>query len=141
MSYPRSNMFKFMLTEKQWLFYEEIFYMFAHLVIKQTFLMFYLRLTPNHRFRRFVYAVMILSAAFTLVNWLLAFLQCIPFDAIFHPELYPNATCMNKYVVLMTPSVLVSRLNPQPIFSCKTRDYDEVSRVMTNFMPSAEHRQ
>ncbi|KAK8862194.1 hypothetical protein PGQ11_008429 [Apiospora arundinis] len=93
----------------KWLFYEEIFYMFMHWSIKHTFLMFYLRLSPNHTFRRLVWATMVLNTAFMVVNWLLAFLQCIPMDAIFHPERHPDAKCINKNLLLMGPSVLVSR--------------------------------
>ncbi|KAK7980867.1 FAD-binding- type 2 [Apiospora arundinis] len=90
----------------KWLFYEEIFYMFMHWSIKHTFLMFYLRLSPNHTFRRLVWATMVLNTAFMVVNWLLAFLQCIPMDAIFHPERHPDAKCINKSLLLMGPSVL-----------------------------------
>ncbi|KAK8025903.1 hypothetical protein PG990_003726 [Apiospora arundinis] len=90
----------------KWLFYEEIFYMFMHWSIKHTFLMFYLRLSPNHTFRRLVWATMVLNTAFMVVNWLLAFLQCMPMDAIFHPERHPDAKCINKNILLMGPSVL-----------------------------------
>ncbi|KAH8203628.1 hypothetical protein TruAng_002158 [Truncatella angustata] len=90
----------------KWLFFEEIFYMLTHWTIKQTFLMFYLRLSPSITFRRLVYGTMLLNAAFTVTNWLLAFLQCVPFDAIFHPALYPDADCIDKNILLMGPSVL-----------------------------------
>ncbi|KAK8129974.1 hypothetical protein PG999_002354 [Apiospora kogelbergensis] len=57
-------------------------------------------------FRRLVWATMVLNTAFMIVNWLLAFLQCIPMDAIFHPERHPDAKCIDKNILLMGPSVL-----------------------------------
>ncbi|KAK8107524.1 uncharacterized protein PG998_009537 [Apiospora kogelbergensis] len=59
-------------------------------------------------FRRLVWATMVLNTAFMIVNWLLAFLQCIPMDAIFHPERHPDAKCIDKNILLMGPSVLVA---------------------------------
>ncbi len=81
--------------------------MFTHWTIKQAFLLFYLRLSPSVTFRRWVYLTMFLNTAFTIVNWLLAFLQCTPFDAILHRAAYPEAKCINTWILLMLPSVLV----------------------------------
>lgn len=81
--------------------------MFTHWTIKQAFLFFYLRLSPDIFFQRCVYGTMVLNTLFTITNWLVACLQARPFDAIFHPELYPNAQTINIYIVLMLPSVLV----------------------------------
>lgn len=50
---------------------------------------------------------MALNTMFTITNWLLAFLQCIPFEAILHSADYPNAKCIDEDVVLMLPSALV----------------------------------
>lgn len=48
---------------------------------------------------------------FTLLAYscssLVAFLQCIPFDEIFHPGTHPNAKCLPKIVLLVVPSILV----------------------------------
>ncbi|OCK77487.1 hypothetical protein K432DRAFT_255139, partial [Lepidopterella palustris CBS 459.81] len=90
----------------KWLFVEEIFYMFTHWVIKQAFLLFYLRLSPKLNFRRWVWVTMGLNTAFCLINWLLAFLQCIPFDAILHPAAHSEAKCIPKLVLLIVPSIL-----------------------------------
>ncbi|KAE8353447.1 hypothetical protein BDV28DRAFT_148027 [Aspergillus coremiiformis] len=89
-----------------WLFIEEIFYMFTHWTLKQVFLIFYLRLSPRRGFKLSVYGTMALNTIFTVINWLLAIFQCTPFDSILHPAKYPYAVCMNKFVVLMLPSVL-----------------------------------
>lgn len=92
----------------QWLFVEEIFYMFTHWTIKMTFLIFYLRLSPDRTFRRCCFATMVLNTACMITNWLLAALQCIPIDAYFNPAAHPEAACINRNVLLMGPFVLVS---------------------------------
>lgn len=94
--------------------------MFTHWTIKQAFLLFYLRLSPSVTFQRCVYATMALNTTFTIINWLLAFLQCRPFASIFNRAAYPDAVCINPLVILMGPSVLVrlrlrSLLSPQPL--------------------------
>jgi len=91
----------------QFLFVEEVFYMFVHFVLKQTFLLFYLRLSPKQNFQWTVYATMVVCLVFLLIEWLLAFLQAQPLDAYFHPEEYPNAKRLNDYVVQMVPTGLV----------------------------------
>ncbi|KAF2493711.1 hypothetical protein BU16DRAFT_562676 [Lophium mytilinum] len=90
----------------KWLFVEEVYYYFTHWVIKQAFLLFYLRLSQRPNFQRMVWVTMALNTAFLVINWLLAFLQCTPFDAIFHPENHPEAHCMNSLVLLIIPSIL-----------------------------------
>ncbi|KAF2802068.1 uncharacterized protein BDZ99DRAFT_469119 [Mytilinidion resinicola] len=90
----------------KWLFVEEVFYYFTHWVIKQAFLLFYLRLSQRPNFQKMVWITMGLNTAFLIINWLLAFLQCTPFDAIFHPENHPEAHCMNSLVLLIIPSIL-----------------------------------
>ncbi|KAI3392596.1 hypothetical protein diail_5470 [Diaporthe ilicicola] len=89
-----------------WLFVEELFYMVTHWTIKMTFLIFYLRLSPNKRFRVWCFATMGLNTAFMVINWLLALLQCIPLDAYFHPAAHPDAKCIDKGVLLLGPSIL-----------------------------------
>ncbi|OCL09637.1 hypothetical protein AOQ84DRAFT_353935 [Glonium stellatum] len=90
----------------EWLFVEEIFYMFTHWVIKQAFLLFYLRLSPKKTLKRLVWATMGLNTAFTLTNWLLAFLQCRPFAAILQAKDYPDAKCIDELIILIVPSIL-----------------------------------
>lgn len=81
--------------------------MFVHWTIKQAFLLFYLRLSPRRGFQIAVYGTMALNTSFTIINWCLAFLQCRPMDALFHPENYPNAQCIPQSVVMMVPTALV----------------------------------
>ncbi|KUI57751.1 hypothetical protein VP1G_10972 [Cytospora mali] len=66
-----------------------------------TLLVFYLRLSPDQSFRRWCIATMILNTVVTVINWLLAFFQCMPLDAYFHPELNPDAKCIDGNVLLM----------------------------------------
>lgn len=82
--------------------------MFTHWTIKQTFLIFYLRLSPGQMFRQFVFVTMGINAAVLIINWLLAFLQCSPFLSIIYPQDYPNSVCINTMVVMMVPPLLVS---------------------------------
>lgn len=100
-------------TPSQWLFIEEIFYMFTHWTIKMTFLIFYIRLSPEPLFRRLCFATMGLNTACMIVNWCLAIFQCTPLDAYFHPALHPDATCINSNILLMGPSVLVRSQKPR----------------------------
>ena len=97
-------------TSLQWLFVEEVFYMFVHFTLKQAFLVFYLRLSPRRDFHMVIYGTMAMCTMFLAVEWLLAFLQAQPLAAMFHPESYPNAKFLSQYVVQMVPTALV-RIN------------------------------
>ena len=81
--------------------------MITHWTIKMTFLIFYLRLSPNRTFRITCSVTMGLNTAFVVINWLLAILQCIPLDEYFHPGTHPEAKCIDKGVLLLGPSILV----------------------------------
>jgi hypothetical protein len=72
------------------------------------FLLFYLRLSPETTFRRWVYMAMALNVMFTLTNWLIACLQCIPLDAFFHPAAHPGTKCISQFVTFFVPAFLVS---------------------------------
>src|ERR1700761_9380736 len=91
----------------QWLFVEEIFYFFVHWTIKQTFLSFYLRFSRDPVFHRHIRLATGLNAAVIIVNWLLSFLQCIPFDAIMHRAAHPDAKCINSLIIFLVPAILV----------------------------------
>ncbi|KAL4801866.1 hypothetical protein BDV18DRAFT_167216 [Aspergillus unguis] len=90
----------------KFLFIEEVFFMFVHFVLKMTFLLFYLRLTPQRSFQWTVYGTMLMCLVFLIIEWLLAFLQARPLDAFFHPDKYPDAKFLNQYIVEMVPSAL-----------------------------------
>lgn len=82
--------------------------MFVHFTLKQAFLVFYLRLSPRKDFRLAVYGTVAMCTIFLGVEWMLAFLQARPLQAMFHPKAYPNAKFLSQYVVQMVPTALVS---------------------------------
>ncbi|KAF2202070.1 hypothetical protein GQ43DRAFT_10513 [Delitschia confertaspora ATCC 74209] len=90
----------------KWLFIEEVFYYCVHFVIKNAFLFFYLRLSPDKNFRLMVFLGFGTNAAIFVINVLMAFFQCVPMDEIFHPGTHPNAFCIEKLVLLIVPSIL-----------------------------------
>lgn len=92
----------------KYIFIEEILYMFTHWTIKQTFLTFYLHLSPSQPFRVCVFLTMGVNTAVLVTNWLLAFLQCVPFLSILYPQNYPNSVCISTMVVMMVPPLVVS---------------------------------
>jgi hypothetical protein len=59
----------------QYLFAEEIWYLFLHLLIKFSFLLFFLRLSQKKSFRRAVYFVMGCNVFVTVGTWCLYSLQ------------------------------------------------------------------
>jgi hypothetical protein len=52
----------------QWLFIEEVVYYTVHWMIKSAFLFFYLRLSPNKTFRKFVFIGVFLNASIWIIN-------------------------------------------------------------------------
>lgn len=90
--------------------------MLVHWTIKQAFLLFYLRLSPKRNFHIAVYSTMAINTSFTIINWLLAFLQCRPLDAMIHPAAHPNPQCLNQFVVMMVPTALVKQPMPRIVF-------------------------
>ncbi|KAK0121373.1 hypothetical protein ONS96_011547 [Cadophora gregata f. sp. sojae] len=101
-----------MTTHPEWLpklitalFVEELYYVLMHWVIKMAFLLFYLRFATK-RFRTLVYCTIGLNCAFTVIQWLIYCLQCIPIDAFFHPELHPGVKCIDNAVLAFVPAAL-----------------------------------
>ncbi|KAK8087401.1 hypothetical protein PG994_002375 [Apiospora phragmitis] len=91
----------------QYLFAEEFYYLFLQFLIKMSFLCFYFRtLTTTTRFQNAVYVVMSLVCCQTVRTWIFYCLQCIPIDAYFHPELYPNRRCVASSLSYYLPSVV-----------------------------------
>ncbi|KAH6714279.1 hypothetical protein DL95DRAFT_341111 [Leptodontidium sp. 2 PMI_412] len=101
-----------MATHPEWLpklitalFVEELYYVLMHWVIKMAFLLFYLRFATK-RFRTLVFCTIGINCAFTVIQWLLYCLQCIPIDAFFHPELHPGVKCIDNSVLAFVPAAL-----------------------------------
>lgn len=86
-----------------------------------SFLFFYrrtLEVTPG--FRIAVITTMILVGLQTSGTWIFYGLQCIPIQAFFTPELYPNAVCISSGLSYYLPSVAVSRSSPVRLLSTDT---------------------
>jgi hypothetical protein len=93
----------------QYLFAEEFYYLLLQLFIKMSFLFFYrrtLEVTPG--FRLAVIITMVFVCLQTGGTWIFYALQCIPVQAYFTPELYPNAKCISSGLSYYVPSVAVS---------------------------------
>jgi len=93
---------------KQYLFAEEIWYLFLHFWIKMSFLLFFLRLSRSKRFRTGVYCVMGANVFVTVGTWALYSLQCIPIEAYWYPERHPDVVCLPFSVSLWLPATAVS---------------------------------
>jgi hypothetical protein len=73
---------------------------FELLLLKYSILCLYLRIFPNVWLKRFIYAFMAFTAAFTLPLLGLAAFQCIPIKAIWDLRERPTAKCVDWIVVL-----------------------------------------
>ncbi|CAN9425428.1 unnamed protein product [Alternaria alternata] len=87
-------------------FIEEIVIYGAHSVIKITFLLFYLRLSVDMVFRSLVYLGFALAFSVFLSSLLMTVLQCVPFEKILNPMLYPEVTCIDMRTIMLTPPIL-----------------------------------
>ncbi|KAL3439562.1 hypothetical protein BDV09DRAFT_182122 [Aspergillus tetrazonus] len=85
------------------LFAEEILYIWMQFVIKQAFMLFYLRLTSKTLFTYSVYATMVLNFPIAVGLWLLYCLQCQPLPAFWNSAAYPDATCLATAVTYYVP--------------------------------------
>ncbi|KAH9897557.1 hypothetical protein F4778DRAFT_744038 [Xylariomycetidae sp. FL2044] len=89
-----------------YLFAEEFYYLFLQCLIKFSFLTFYLRtIATSDMVRKVVFVVMGVTLAQTIGTWIFYALQCIPIQAYFHPELYPDAVCINSDLSYYLPTV------------------------------------
>ncbi|KAL5340157.1 hypothetical protein BJX70DRAFT_396930 [Aspergillus crustosus] len=88
------------------LFAEEILYIWMQFIIKQGFLMFYLRLANKPSFTYSVYATMVLNFLIAVALWLLYCLQCRPLPAFWNAAAYPDADCLDSSVTYYVPVAL-----------------------------------
>lgn len=95
------------IHDSQGLFIEELYYVWMHWVIKMAFLSFYLRFATK-LFKKLVYCTIGLNTLFTLIQWLIYCLQCIPLDTFVHPTAHPNVKCLDNSVLAFVPAALVS---------------------------------
>ncbi|CAJ2508802.1 Uu.00g138280.m01.CDS01 [Anthostomella pinea] len=105
-----------------YLFIEEFWYLLLQFIIKLSFLFFYRRtLNTTIGFQRTLYVVMGFVTCQTVGTWVFYGLQCIPIQAYFHPERYPDVHCVASALSYYLPSVanvlmdVVIYLIPVPI--------------------------
>ncbi|KAF7674256.1 hypothetical protein GT037_008022, partial [Alternaria burnsii] len=89
-----------------YLFAEEFYYLLLQFFIKMSFLFFYRRtLEVEPGFKLAVVITMALVCLQIAGTWVFYALQCIPIQAYFHSELYPNAKCISSSLSYYLPSV------------------------------------
>ncbi|KAL4886243.1 hypothetical protein BJY04DRAFT_213774 [Aspergillus karnatakaensis] len=98
-----ATLLKAVFRRVQLLFAEEILYIWMQFIIKQAFLIFYLRLASKTSFTYSVYATMVLNFLVTVAIWLLYCLQCRPLAAFWNAAAYPDATCLDTAVTYYVP--------------------------------------
>ena len=84
-----------------------VFYSVMHALIKATFLIYYLRLSMNRKFRLWLGMGFGLNISLLLINLLIIVFQCLPVSAALTTQGRLTGQCMNQYFVLMAPAVVV----------------------------------
>ena len=94
-------------------------------LLKVSILCLYLRLFPNPKFRIATYSTLVVLTISTIVNLMLAALQCIPVQAVWNLNI-KNAKCLNlaniayasaafniatEVIILVLPMPVISSLN------------------------------
>ena len=82
-------------------------YLFLHFWIKMSFLLFFLRLSPDRGFRIAVFCVIAANVIVTVGTWVLYSLQCQPIEAYWYPERYPDIKCLSFGLSLWLPATSV----------------------------------
>ncbi|KAF2137048.1 uncharacterized protein K452DRAFT_216923, partial [Aplosporella prunicola CBS 121167] len=93
-----------MLYMLVYLFVEEFYYFALQLFIKLSFLFFFRRIWTSRTVGRLIIGVMVLVCFQITGTFIFYALQCIPIQAYFHPERYPNAKCLSSLATLIFPS-------------------------------------
>ncbi|KAJ9299698.1 hypothetical protein DTO271G3_2582 [Paecilomyces variotii] len=89
------------------LFIIEFVYILTQLLIKLSFLTFYLRvLSGSPTYRLMVFCAMGFTLAQTIGVWLFYGLQCIPLGTFFNPSDYPEGHCIPTPLTLYIPASL-----------------------------------
>ncbi|KAG2416238.1 hypothetical protein HFD88_007431 [Aspergillus terreus] len=81
---------------KQYDLAEEDIYALGVWFVKTAILVFYLRLSPEKRFRKLTYAIMIFVAVYSLLSILLFTIGCIPVRAMWDVTLMDQAKCIDQ---------------------------------------------
>lgn len=65
-------------------------------LVKTSILLFYLRLSPEKRFRQMTYAIMVFVAVYNIISLLVFTLGCLPVQAMWDVTLMPTAKCVQQ---------------------------------------------
>ncbi|RAH48924.1 putative integral membrane protein (Pth11) [Aspergillus brunneoviolaceus CBS 621.78] len=65
-------------------------------LVKTSILLFFLRLSPEKRFRQMTYGIMIFVAVYNMISLLVFTLGCIPVQAMWDVTLMPTARCVDQ---------------------------------------------
>jgi hypothetical protein len=90
-----------------------VYYFTMHYLIKTAFLTFYLRLSPNRRFRFWVGFGFGINTGSLVINILIIVFQCIPVSAALSTVARLTASCMDRNFVFVAPAVIVSAIPNQ----------------------------
>lgn len=82
---------------KQYDLVEEDIYALGVWFVKTAILVFYLRLSPEKRFRQITYGIIAFVAIYTLVSLLIFTLPCRPIAATWDVTLLADAKCINQF--------------------------------------------
>jgi hypothetical protein len=84
-----------------------VYYSGMHFLIKNAFLAFYLRLSPNRIFRLWIGVGFGLNVGLLFINILLLVFQCIPVSAALSVLGRLESQCMNQEFTLYGPATIV----------------------------------
>ncbi|KAF1911462.1 hypothetical protein BDU57DRAFT_461805 [Ampelomyces quisqualis] len=90
----------------RYLYILPIYYTFMHFIIKNAFLAYYLRLSPNRNFRLWVGVGFGLNMCSFLYALLIVVFQCTPVTAALKTLARLTAQCTDRQFVLYTPAVI-----------------------------------
>ncbi|KAF2830397.1 hypothetical protein CC86DRAFT_261262, partial [Ophiobolus disseminans] len=102
----RCNYFDAGANLTTYLYVTAVYYSAMHFLIKVAFLTYYLRLSPNHKFRLKVGVGFGLNIGSLFINLLIDVFQCIPVPAALTLMGRLTAQCMNQHFVLVAPAVI-----------------------------------
>lgn len=84
-----------------------VHYSVMHALIKASFLFYYMRLSPNRKFRLWVGVGFGLNVGLLCINLMIIVFQCIPVSAALTIKGRLTGQCMKQHFVLMAPAVIV----------------------------------
>lgn len=88
-----------------------VYYSVMHFAIKGTFLVFFLRLSPNRTFWLWTGIGLGLNVGMVMINIFFIVFQCVPISAAWKPLARINAQCINPQFILYGPGAVNTLLD------------------------------